>query len=101
MKEMDQFLILDTSSIKHCQLWMNRGILMFFRQKGKLRKVTDQKLWNSLSELKAEWMNNKIIIEKSVEPSEELLNYLKISEAKYFYLVREAKIRHLKAGEVN
>lgn len=68
---------------------------MFFRRKGKLRRDTDQKLWDSLNELKEEWMRNKVLVEKSIEPSVELLNDLKISEAKYFYLVREAKIRHL------
>lgn len=68
---------------------------MFFRRKGKLRRDTNQKLWDSLNELKEEWMRNKELVEKSIEPSVELLNDLKVSEAKYFYLVREAKIRHL------
>ncbi|EKN68750.1 YaaL family protein [Schinkia azotoformans] len=70
---------------------------MFFRRKGKLRRETDQKLWNSLNELKDEWMRNKVLVEKSIDPSVHLLNELKISEAKYFYLVREAKFRHLSA----
>lgn len=70
---------------------------MFFRRKGKLRRETDQKLWNSLNELKDEWMRNKVLVEKSIDPSVYLLNELKISEAKYFYLVREAKFRNLSA----
>jgi hypothetical protein len=70
---------------------------MFFRRKGKLRRETDQKLWNSLNELKEEWMRNKLLIEKSIDPSVHLLNDLKTSEAKYFYLIREAKVRNLSA----
>lgn len=70
---------------------------MFFRRKGKLRRETDQKLWNSLNDLKEEWMRNKLLVEKSIDPSVHLLNDLKTSEAKYFYLVREAKVRHLSA----
>ncbi len=70
---------------------------MFFRRKGKLRRETDQKLWDSLNTLKEDWMRNKLLVEKSVDPSVDLLNDLKTSEAKYFYLVREAKVRHLSA----
>lgn len=68
---------------------------MLFRRKGKLRRETDQKLWDSLNELKIEWMRNRELVEKSIDTNVLLLNDLKISEAKYFYLVREAKIRHL------
>ncbi|HHY71945.1 MAG TPA: YaaL family protein [Bacillus bacterium] len=70
---------------------------MFFRRKGKLRKDINQKLWVDLNELKAEWMRNKDLFEKSIDTNVQLLNDLKISEAKYFYLVREAKIRRLTA----
>ncbi|WP_017756823.1 YaaL family protein [Calidifontibacillus oryziterrae] len=70
---------------------------MIFHKKGRLKKVTDRKLWDSLTQLKEEWMNNKTIIEKSVEPSDELLLHLKVSEVKYFYLLKEAKIRKLTA----
>ncbi|NSL52322.1 YaaL family protein [Calidifontibacillus erzurumensis] len=71
---------------------------MFFRRKGKLKKETDQKLWESLNQLKEEWMRNKILVEKSIDPNVKLINDLKITEAKYFYLVREAKIRNLTAN---
>lgn len=70
---------------------------MFFRRKGKLRRETDQKLWDALNTLKEDWMRNKLLVEKSIDPSVDLLNDLKTSEAKYFYLVREAKVRHLSA----
>ncbi|WP_458411442.1 YaaL family protein [Schinkia sp. CFF1] len=70
---------------------------MFFRRKGKLRRDTDQKLWDALNELKVEWMRNKELMEKSIDTNVQLLNDLKVSEAKYFYLVREAKIRRLTA----
>lgn len=70
---------------------------MFFRRKGKLRRETDQKLWDSLNTLKEDWMRNKLLVEKSIDPSVDLLNDLKTSEAKYFYLIREAKVRRLSA----
>jgi hypothetical protein len=66
---------------------------MFFQRKGKLRKEFNEKLLTTLEVNKNEWMKQKEIINKCVEPSEEVLSSLKIAEAKYFFLIREAKIR--------
>ena len=66
---------------------------MFFRRKGWLRHEHDERLLVQLESLKENWMIQKNIIEKSVEPSDEVLFELKLAESKYFFLLREAKTR--------
>ncbi|MBA2876923.1 YaaL family protein [Thermaerobacillus caldiproteolyticus] len=68
---------------------------MFWRRKGWLRKQFNEKLINELQAMRDEWMEQKNLIEKSVEPSEEVVISLKITEAKYFFLIREAKRRRI------
>lgn len=68
---------------------------MIFRKKGKLRKEFDLLLMDQLEQLKNEWSHQKKIIEKSVEPSEEVLYELKLLEAKYLFLLRQAKLRNV------
>lgn len=68
---------------------------MLFRKKGRLRRDTNKNLLILLEQLKQEWMKNKQLVEKSVEPSDELLHYVKVSEVKYFYLVREVRKRNI------
>ena len=72
---------------------------MFFRRKGWLRNEYDEKLLIQLEALKENWMQQKNIIERSVEPSDEVLFDLKISETKYFFLLREAKMRKIVLGK--
>lgn len=66
---------------------------MFFRKKGRLRKEFDEKLISQLTELKMDWMQQKSILEKSFDPSEEIFLQAKLSEAKYFFMFKEAKKR--------
>lgn len=72
---------------------------MLFRKTGRLRKEYDEKLVQSLEMLKQDWMNQKNIVEKSVDPSGEVIADLKMKEAKYFYLLREAKKRRITLGK--
>ncbi|MBD8071524.1 YaaL family protein [Bacillus sp. PS06] len=72
---------------------------MFFRKKGKLRKEMDEELLRQLEILKEDWMKQKILIEKSIDPAEDILNELKLAESKYFFLLREAKQRKLFLGK--
>jgi hypothetical protein len=72
---------------------------MFFRRKGWLRNNHDEKLIDQLESLKEHWMVQKNIIEKSVEPSDEVLYELKLAESKYFFLLREAKTRGIFIGK--
>ena len=43
--------------------------------------------------LKKNWFNQKSLLERSVDPSEEAIITSKIAEVKYFYLFKEAKKR--------
>ncbi|MFP3721640.1 YaaL family protein [Niallia circulans] len=68
---------------------------MFFRRKGKLRKEFDEKLLVQFSHLKKEWLNDKSLLDKSFDPSDEVISESKLSEAKYFFLFKEAKQRKI------
>lgn len=68
---------------------------MFFRKKGKLRKEFDEKLLVQFSHLKKEWLNDKSLLDKSFDPSDEVISEAKLSEAKYFFLFKEAKQRKI------
>ncbi|WLR58015.1 YaaL family protein [Guptibacillus hwajinpoensis] len=71
---------------------------MFFKRKGYLRKDADERLIQTLHELKDVWNNQKEIVERSVEPSGAVLAKLKVDEAKYFFLLKEAKRRKIRMG---
>ncbi|WP_449538302.1 YaaL family protein [Ferdinandcohnia sp. Marseille-Q9671] len=66
---------------------------MLFKKKGWLREEFNQELLSQLESAKQEWMRQKNLIEKSVEPSDDILNELRVAETKYFFLLREAKNR--------
>lgn len=68
---------------------------MFFRRKGWLRKDFDEKLLEQLQECKDQWQKQKQLLDKSFDPSEEAICQTKIAEAKYIFLLREAKQRNL------
>jgi hypothetical protein len=72
--------------------------ILLFRRKGWLRKEFDEKLLIQLEELREQWIRQKNLVEKSMEPSEEVLIELKMAELKYLYLLREAKKRPLIIG---
>jgi hypothetical protein len=66
---------------------------MLFRRKGLLRKEYDEKLLNQLQRYKEYWQREKLLLEKSLDPSEEVICQTKIAEAKYILLLREVKER--------
>ncbi|WP_108672529.1 YaaL family protein [Peribacillus acanthi] len=68
---------------------------MFFRKKGWLRREYDQHLLNHLGDMKKNWMIHKSLLDKSLDPSEDIIVSAKIAEAKYFYLFKEAKQRNI------
>ncbi|TWD87910.1 uncharacterized protein DUF2508 [Neobacillus bataviensis] len=68
---------------------------MFFRRKGRLRKEYDEKLLTQLNRFKTHWQQEKMLLEKSFDPSEEVICQTKIAEAKYIFLLREAKQRNV------
>ncbi|WP_270182931.1 YaaL family protein [Alkalihalobacillus sp. CinArs1] len=72
---------------------------MFFKRKGYLRKEADEHLIQALQELKEVWNKQKEIVGRSVEPSGAVLARLKLDEAKYFFLLKEAKRRKIRMGK--
>lgn len=68
---------------------------MFFRRKGWLRKEYDEKLIVQLDHLKQNRHQQKKLLEKCLDPSDEVVLQLKLVEAKYFFLLKEAKKRQL------
>jgi hypothetical protein len=68
---------------------------MFFQRKGKLRKEFVEHLAYHIVRVKDDWMKQKQLVERCVEPSEEVLYHLKVAEAKYFLLLREARNRNV------
>lgn len=68
---------------------------MFFRRKGWIRKEYDEKLMTKLQEYKDYWQQQKLLLDKSFDPSEEVICQTKIAEIKYIFLLKEAKERNL------
>lgn len=58
---------------------------MGFLRKKTLRREFDEKLVEQLFKQKEEWNRQKKLVEKSLEPSAEVLYELKVAEAKYFF----------------
>lgn len=72
---------------------------MFWKKKGCLRKQFNDQLIERLQRYRDDWMGKKQLIEKSVEPSDKIIFDLKIAEAKYLFLLREAKKRKVTIGK--
>lgn len=68
---------------------------MFFRRKGWLRNEYDEKLIQQLEQQKDNWLSQKSLLEKSLDPSDNAIIQTKLSEVKYFYLFKEAKVRQV------
>ncbi|MBM7705088.1 YaaL family protein [Metabacillus iocasae] len=71
---------------------------MFFKRKGWLRKEFDGQLLNTFIEAKEDWSKKTDMINRGVDPSDEVIVSGKIAKAKYLYLLREAKYRDIKIG---
>lgn len=67
---------------------------MFFRKKKRLRSEYDEALIGELEKLKRNWHNQKSLLERSVDPSVEVIAQTRLAEVKYFYLFREVKRRN-------
>jgi hypothetical protein len=61
------------------------------RAKGRIRREKEEKLLKLLMECKNHWLKQKRIVEGSIEPSEEVLHQLRLAEAKYMFLLKEAR----------
>lgn len=72
---------------------------MLFKRKGWLKKQGDASLLETLQAAKGHWLRQKELIEKSVEPNENVQTQLKLAEARYFFLLKEAKVRGVSVGK--
>ncbi|TCP22116.1 uncharacterized protein DUF2508 [Scopulibacillus darangshiensis] len=66
-----------------------------FRRKKKLRSEINGNLLETLTTCKEDWFRKKRVIEKSIEPSDEVMYQLKLAEAKYLFLLKEARFHSL------
>jgi hypothetical protein len=71
------------------------NIHMFFRRKAWLRAEFDEKLIEQIKQMKKEWDRQSTLNELSFDPFGEIEVETKIARAKYFFLLREAKQRHI------
>lgn len=72
---------------------------MLFKKKGKIREDEDRRLVRHIEALKETLTNQSQLIKSSVDPSEEFILRLKITEAKYFFLLKEARMRNTSMGK--
>lgn len=68
---------------------------MLFRRKVSLREEFDKKLVEQLNQSKRNWNRQNELYEKSIDPFGEMEIHTEIAKAKYFFLLREAKNRHI------
>jgi len=68
---------------------------MFFRRKGWLRSEFDEKLIDQLKRRKKEWDRQNDLNEQSYDPFGEMDVLANLAKAKYIFLLKEAKKRHL------
>lgn len=72
---------------------------MFFRKKQKMNETYDEKLIELLNRSQKEWFQHRELLRLSFEQNNELEAQTKAAQAKYFFLFREAKKRHIRIKE--
>ncbi|OZM55723.1 hypothetical protein CIB95_15845 [Lottiidibacillus patelloidae] len=72
---------------------------LFFRR-NKLKKQYDNQLIETVSEIKKEYYQKKRILEQSIEPSQSILMEYKILEAKYFFYIKQLKVRKIRTEKL-
>lgn len=61
----------------------------------KIQKQVDQELLDVIFSAEKEWKQLRKIVDNSVDPLDESRNMLKLTEAKYMFLLKEAKHRKI------
>ncbi|MFS8650950.1 MAG: YaaL family protein [Caldibacillus sp.] len=69
---------------------------MIFRKKRSLKRKYDLQLLEKLAQVKKEWNVDTKLNEQSLEKNEDLAIDIKISRAKYVFLLKEAKERKIR-----
>ncbi|WP_332699146.1 YaaL family protein [Halalkalibacter lacteus] len=73
---------------------------MLFGKKQKLRKMENARLFQHLEEQKQKLDSGKQLIERSIDPSEEVIYHMKVTEVIYSFLLREARERRASKDEL-
>lgn len=71
------------------------------RKSKKLKRSVDEQLLDSIFTIEREWKQIQSIVEKSIEPTEDGYFKQNISQAKYLFLLREARRRKISAIRYN
>lgn len=59
------------------------------------KKEIDEELLEAIAKTKKDWQKYQFIVEVSVEPDEELIYREKLSQAKFLFLLRQARERNV------
>lgn len=68
-----------------------------FNKRKKFRRDKNKALLDAFFETEYEWKNLQAIVESSIEPKIESFYLLELLEARYIFLLKEAKERNLNA----
>lgn len=66
-------------------------------KRSKKQRIVDQDLLNAIFVVEDEWRKLRDIVDRSVDPLDESRYKLKLSEATYMFLLKEAKYRKISA----
>jgi hypothetical protein len=64
------------------------------------KKDVDEELLDAILNLEKEWKHIQSIVELSIEPTQSGLERAKLTQAKYLFLLREARHRRVSARRV-
>lgn len=64
-------------------------------KRSKLERKMNRSLLDSILKLEGEWKQIQYIIDNSIEPIEESQHRLQLAQAKYIFLLKEAKHREI------
>lgn len=67
------------------------------RRRRRQRRLVDEDLLRGIFSKEAEWRSLRDIVDRSVDPLNEARYKLKLSEAMYMFLLKEAKHRKISA----
>ncbi|HET7627754.1 MAG TPA: YaaL family protein [Bacillales bacterium] len=62
------------------------------KRKRRLRKQVNERLLDAISRAKQDWLRQREMVEKSIDPADSVIHELKLAESRYFFLLKEAKV---------
>lgn len=66
-------------------------------KRSKRQRIVDKDLLNAIFVVESEWRKLRDIVDRSIDPLDESRQKLKLSEALYMFLLKEAKHRKISA----